>query len=91
MGKLLNPARLLCDNYHILREAVQQTDLICICSQAFVAPDIAAGRLREIHVEGLLPHEITIFLATLSGRIMSPLAVTAIERVRTHLAAQFSQ
>ena len=88
MGKLLNPARLLCDNYHVLREAVQQTDLICICSKAFVARDIAEGRLREIHVEGFLPQESIIFFATLSGRIISPLAVMAIERVRTHLAAQ---
>jgi DNA-binding transcriptional LysR family regulator len=88
MGKLLNPARLLCDNYHVLREAVQHTDLICICSKAFVASDIAAGRLREIHVEGLLPDESTIFVATLAGRILSPLAITAIERVKIHLAAQ---
>ena len=88
MGKLLNPSRLLCDNYHVLREAVQHTDLVCICSKAFVARDIADGRLREIHVEGLLPDETTIFVAKLSGRILSPLAITAIERVKTHLAAQ---
>jgi DNA-binding transcriptional LysR family regulator len=88
MGNRLNPARLLCDNFHVLREVVQQTDLICICSKAFVAKEIADGRLREIHVEDLLLHEITIFLATLRGRIVSPLAVTAIERVKAHLAAQ---
>lgn len=88
MGKLLNPSRLVCDNYHVLRETVQQTDLICICSKAFVARDIAEGRLREIHVEGFLPQEVEIFVATLNGRIMSPLAVAAIERVRAHLAAQ---
>jgi DNA-binding transcriptional LysR family regulator len=89
MGKLLNPARLLCDNYHVLREAVQHTDLICICSKAFVAQDIAAGRLREIHVDGFLPSESTVFVATLSGRIISPLAVIAIERVKAHLTAQW--
>lgn len=88
MGKLLNPARLLCDNYHVLREAVQHTDLICICSKAFVARDITEGRLREIHVEDFLPHETIVFVATLSGRIASPLALMAIERVRTRLAAQ---
>jgi DNA-binding transcriptional LysR family regulator len=88
MGKLLNPARLLCDNYHVLREAVQQTDLICICSKAFVARDITEGRLREIHVEGFLPDKSMVFVATLKGRILSPLAVKAIERVRAYLAAQ---
>lgn len=88
MGKLLHPARLLCDNYHVLREAVQQTDLICICSKAFVAQEMAEGRLREIHVKGFLPEETTVFLAHLNGRILSPLAATAIDRVKAHLAAQ---
>lgn len=85
MGEMLNPARLLCDNYHVLRETVLQTDLICICSKAFIAQDIAEGRLREIHVEGFLPRETVIFVATLRGRIVSPLGIAAIERVRAHL------
>lgn len=87
MGSLLNPARLLCDNYHVLREAVMQTDLVCICTRDFVAEDLAAGRLRELHAPGFLPAETTIYLAKLRGRIASPLALAAIARVRAHLAA----
>jgi DNA-binding transcriptional LysR family regulator len=85
MGKQLNPARLLCDNYHVLREAVRQTDLVCICSRDFVAQDVSEGRLCEIHVKNFLPSEITIYLAKLRGRVPSPLASAAIRHVKAHL------
>jgi DNA-binding transcriptional LysR family regulator len=85
MGGRLNPARLLCDNYHILREAVLRTDLVCICTRDFVGQDLVEGRLREIQVKGLLPSEISVFSAILHGRIASPLALAAIRRVKEHL------
>ena len=81
MGKQLNAARLLCDNFHILREAVLRCDLICLCSRAFVAEDLAAGRLCELNVQDLAPVQLTIFCAWLKGRILSPLAKTIIKRI----------
>lgn len=81
MGELLNPARLLCDNYHILREAVLRTDMVCICSRAFVSEDLAAGRLCELDVPGFLPATIRIECAALKGRILSPLAHAAVARI----------
>jgi DNA-binding transcriptional LysR family regulator len=81
MGKFLNPTRFMCDNYHILRETVLCTDLVCICSRAFVAADLASGRLRELDVPGFLPNETNISVATLRGRILSPLAKAAVARV----------
>lgn len=87
MGERLNPTRLLCDNYHILRDVVLQTDLVCICTHDFVGRDLAEGRLREVHVPGVLPAESTIYAAKLRGRIASPLALAAIQRVRAHLTA----
>lgn len=81
MGNLLNPARFLCDNYHVLREAVLHTDLICISTGVFVAEDIAAGRLQELKVAEFLPPESTIYTAVLSGRMLSPLAKAAIKRI----------
>lgn len=86
IAKALNPARLICDNYHILREAVLATDLVCICSTAFVAPQLSEGTLREIQVEGLPLPATTIYAATLRGRISSPLAQDAVKRMRNHLA-----
>jgi DNA-binding transcriptional LysR family regulator len=81
MGKFLNPKRFICDNYNILRETVLCTDLVCICTRAFVAADLADGRLRELDVPGFLPSETTISVATLRGRILSPLAKAAVTRI----------
>lgn len=81
MGELLNPARFLCDNYHSLRDAVLRTDLVCICTQTFVATEIAMGQLRELDVPGFLPRELAVFVAWPKGRIFSPLAKAAIKRI----------
>lgn len=81
MGNLLNPARFLCDNYHGLRDAVLHTDLICICTRAFVETEITSGQLCELDVPGFLPLELPVFAACLSGRILSPLARAALGRI----------
>lgn len=81
MGQLLNPARFLCDNYHVLRDAVLHTDLVCICSREFIADELADGRLRELDIPGFLPQKTTISSARLKGRMPSPLAIAAIKRI----------
>lgn len=81
----LSPARFVCDNYHILREAVLLSDLICICSSAFVSPQLTDGSLREIQVEGLRLPLTTIYKAKLRGRVISPLAEEAVKRMKTYL------
>jgi hypothetical protein len=85
MGGRLNPGRLLCDNYHVLREVVLQADMVCICTRDFVAQDLAEGRVREIQIPDMLPPASTIYAAKLRGRIASPLATAAIQRVRAAL------
>jgi DNA-binding transcriptional LysR family regulator len=81
MGTFLNAKRFMCDNYHILRDTVLRTDLVCICTRAFVAADLADGRLYELDVPGFLPSEISVSVATLKGRILSPLANAAVKRI----------
>jgi len=81
MGAMLNPARFTCDNYHVLREAVLATDLVCICSKAFVADDVAQGRLAELDVPGFLPAESPVLSAKLRNRMLSPLAATTLARI----------
>ncbi|MCE7796636.1 LysR family transcriptional regulator [Sphingobium sufflavum] len=78
-------AQLTCDNYHILRDAVLESDLVCICSNAFVAPQLADGSLREIRVEGLPLPPTTIYMAKLRGRAHSPLAQEAVRRISKYL------
>jgi DNA-binding transcriptional LysR family regulator len=87
MGKFLNPGRFVCDNYHILREAVLHTDLVCICTQAFAAAELADGRLAVLDIPGFLPDETKIFMTTLKGRVLSPLAKSAVRRIGTILGS----
>jgi DNA-binding transcriptional LysR family regulator len=81
MGKFLSPSRFVCDNYHILREAVLHTDLVCICTQAFAASELADGRLTVLDIPGFLPDETKIYMARLKGRVLSPLARSAAQRI----------
>jgi DNA-binding transcriptional LysR family regulator len=81
MGKYLNAKRFMCDNYHILRETVLCTDLVCICTRAFVASDLASGRLCELDIPGFLPDQTKVFTAMLRGRMLSPLAKAAVTRI----------
>jgi DNA-binding transcriptional LysR family regulator len=74
-------SRLVCDNYHILRDAVVASDLVCICSQAFVADGLADGTLAEIVVTDLSLRPTKIFVARLKGRVHSPLASRALETI----------
>jgi DNA-binding transcriptional LysR family regulator len=78
----LSPARFVCDNYHILREAVLESDLICICSSAFIGRDIVEGRLKQIRVRGLRLPVTPIYMAKLHGRVSSPLADQTSKRLR---------
>lgn len=86
MGAILNEARFLCDNYHGLRDAVLRTDLVCICTRAFVAGEIAGGTLRELDVPGFVPTELPVHAAWLKGRVLSPLAKAAMKRIGVLLA-----
>lgn len=84
--QVLGPARLICDNYHILREAVIKGDFVCICSRAFVARQLADGTLKVIDVEGLpLTKATPIYAARLRGRLSSPLAQQALAHMKVLL------
>lgn len=85
LAETIGPAGLICDNYHILRDAVLESDLICICSAAFVERQLADGSLREIVVEGLPLPPTTIYMAKLRGRVNSPLANDTVKRIKGYL------
>ena len=85
IDEILKPNQFICDNYHILREALLNSDLIAICSAAFVAPQLNEGTLRQIHVEGLPLPPTSIYYAILNGRIISPLAQDALNKIADFL------
>lgn len=82
----LHPVQFVCDNYHILRDVVLGSDLVCICSALFVAEQLADRSLQEIRVEGLPLPLTTIYTAKLHGRVRSPLAEEAVRRMRQQLS-----
>jgi DNA-binding transcriptional LysR family regulator len=83
---LPNAADMVCDNYHILREAVLATDLICICSTEFIAAELHLGSLVALKVNDLPMPATAIYVAKLRGRMNSPLAQAALTRVNQYLS-----
>ena len=81
---VLNPVRFNCDNYHILLEAVLASEMVCICSKDFVADHLEVGTLCEIQVEGLPMPVTNLQLVKLRGRVLSPLAKDAVQRLGTY-------
>ncbi|EJU11950.1 LysR family transcriptional regulator [Sphingomonas sp. LH128] len=90
MPRFPGRSHMVCDNYHILREAVLASDLVCICSHAFVANELDEGTLVEIDIEGLPLRATQIYVAWLKGRASSPLASRAVQSMRAHLAEWWS-
>jgi DNA-binding transcriptional LysR family regulator len=84
--KVPSRSRMICENYHILREAVIASDLVCICSHAFVARELRDGTLAEIFIEDLPLGPTRIHAARLRGRVFSPLASRALDAMREDLA-----
>ena len=82
---LPNGADMVCDNYHILRDVVASTDLICVCSTEFVAAEVSSGKLVALQIDGLPMRRTAIHVAKLKGRLDSPLAAAAARRLKQYL------
>ncbi|HEX7853124.1 MAG TPA: LysR substrate-binding domain-containing protein, partial [Sphingobium sp.] len=81
-------ARFVCDNYHILRDTVLASDLICICSMGFITAELESGQLCPIAISDLPMPPTAIHLARLRGRMSSPLANEAVTRMKALLAGE---
>ncbi len=86
IDEMLKPNQFICDNYHILRETLLCSDLVAICSSAFVATQLKEGSLRQIYIEGLPLAPTSIYYTYLNGRTISPLAQDAVKRVKGFLS-----
>ncbi|MCB2073544.1 MAG: LysR family transcriptional regulator [Novosphingobium sp.] len=83
VGVTAEGGSLDCDNFHILREVVLETDCAWFSSPAFVGREIAEGLIVPIKVTGLNlgPHEICIL--SRRGRTRSPAAAIVVEELRS--------
>lgn len=82
----LQAGAFICDNFHILRETVLETDCVWLTSPVFVATDIREGRLSVLDVSDLEPAEADIWLAKLHGRTGSPALELLTDIARTWLS-----
>lgn len=73
---------IICDNYHILRDAVMRTDCVWLASPDFVADEIARGALTRLDVEGIDLAEVELSMVRRQGRSMSPAAETVAAAVK---------
>ncbi|MFT4027465.1 MAG: LysR family transcriptional regulator [Novosphingobium sp.] len=67
-------ANLICDNYHILRDVVEDSDMISAFTPSFVQSKVAAGTLKLLKISDRPLQKRATFIATRRGRNPSPLA-----------------
>jgi DNA-binding transcriptional LysR family regulator len=84
-GKPL-PLALVCDSMQVLFDAVANSNSLLIASEASVAGELEAGRLKAIHVKEMDSIYAEIGIVYLRGRTLSPGAQLAIEGMRAILA-----
>lgn len=79
----------ICDNLHIIREIVLDTDVVWVCPPAFVARELESGVLSLLEVpsspltDPASPFaSIAVHVARLKGRSMSPLAEEVLDYCR---------
>lgn len=77
----------VCDNFHILRELVLQTDSIWLSSTAFAVSDMAEGRLVTLDLADFPPFESEVSLVHRQGRTISPSALIVVNHISSMLAS----
>lgn len=76
---------IVCDNFHVLREAMLRTDCSWMSSPTFLAEDLRAGRVVALDIAGLSPVQSDICLVFKRGRTRSPAAIAVADQVRSML------
>lgn len=79
-------ANLVCDNYHILREVVEESSLIFACTPRFVQAEVDAGRLKTLTISDRPLQKRSTFIARRRGRNISPLGSYVMNTARAALS-----
>ena len=77
----------ICDNFHVLRELVTQTDCVWLTAPSVLADDVDAGRLAPIKVDDFPDIESEVALICRRNRTLSPAALSLVEHLRALLTA----
>jgi DNA-binding transcriptional LysR family regulator len=76
-----------CDNFHILRETVLETDCVWLSSLMFLKPDIEQERLVPLKVTDFHYTQTEIGVAHRYGREISPAATGVIDLIKALVSA----
>ncbi len=77
----------ICDNFHVLRELVCQTDCVWLSAPSVLADDIKGGRLVPLKVEDFHDIDSEVALITRRSRTLSPAAHSLVDHLRVLLSA----
>ncbi|MEJ6011938.1 LysR family transcriptional regulator [Novosphingobium aquae] len=86
-GLPLETGSFICDNFHVLRELVSQTDCIWLAAPSVLADDIAANRLAPLKVDDFPDIESEVAMICRRNRTLSPAAQSLVEHLRALLTA----
>ena len=75
-----------CDNYHVLRALVLETDCVWLAAPTVLAEDIATGRLVVLELADFRDVESEVALVHRRGRTLSPPALTLTRHLRKLLS-----
>jgi len=75
------PLALECDNLHVLRAVVMNSESVLAAPHAAVVDDVAAGALKQLAVPELPAVAAQMGTVTLRGRTLSPMAGLILERL----------
>lgn len=77
----------ICDNFHILRELVLQSDCVCISSPKFHAEDLRDGKVVLLPVVDIPPMQTEICLVFKRTRSQSPFVLALASHVKEMIGA----
>ncbi len=84
-GSGYRDANLTCDNYHILRDVVEESDMVFACTPSFIRGEIEAGRLHVLDIADRPLQGRPTFIARRRGRNISPIASFVMNATRAAL------
>jgi len=77
---------IVCDNYALIHQILQDSDAVCIATQHSAASEIAAGRLTLLAPEDFSFQPSPVVVAKIAGRTISPVAREVVDYCEKWLA-----
>jgi DNA-binding transcriptional LysR family regulator len=81
-GSLGGAGSFVCDNFHVLRDAVLGTDCSWMSSPAFLSEELRTGAIIQLEVIDFQSFDSDVCLVSKRGRTLSPAAAAMLDQVR---------